>query len=185
MAERQVSDVHLNVVKQEAYRITAKMTPGMGVDLQDLESAGNFALVAFFKKNADLPDENFARKMRIAVRMAMFEEIRRITHRGRAGPCGVAYDEETGDELHPVVADADDPLDAMAAREEVETLMVKYEYLPSPTEAAAKADALKRVVIDSISAVDLRLIIDAQVEKAKGGDVAAARFILQLVSHQK
>ena len=76
---------------------------------------------------------------------------------------------------------SDDPSEVVAAEEEVGAAMVRYESLPSPLEAAAKASALKTAVLAAISITDVKLIVEAQVRKAKEGDVAASRFVMQLI----
>lgn len=183
MQTKEVRTEHLRIVAESAKAIYRKIPKGMGIDLMDLESAGNAALAEAIRKFSDLGEVHFENKMRIMVKNRMTDEIRRLSHRGKASAVGLPEDEDGG---AIAIRDgmADDPAAMCEAGEEVDGVLARYERLPSPVEVAAKAASLKAAILDSVSAVDVREIIEMQVKKAKAGSLRSAQFVMGIVNGQ-
>lgn len=180
--EREIRETHLQAVRDVARRVYRTLPKNVGVDLMDLESAGNLALVEVVREPASgtVTDAYFVNKVRIRAKCRMIDEVRRITHRGKSHLVGsFPTCRETG-ELVPVQdRTADCPAALAEARETVALYVAQYD-LPSPAAAAAKAAALLAAVQNAISVIDIQEIVRVQVERAKEGSLAAARFVLQL-----
>lgn len=183
MQTREVTTQHLKIVSAAAAKYYRRLTPGCGVDLMDLESAGNEALAKMVSRYADQPDESFLRLINRGVMNAMINEVRRLTHKGKAGPVGLPSDDDGI--AYPVVdRSADDPADAAEAIEAADIAVGMYEGLPGPLEVAAKARAMKAAIMSAITVPDVAEIVQMQVRKAKAGSLKAAQFVMGIVNAQ-
>lgn len=181
MAVREVRKEYLEMAAMEASRTYAKIPKGLGIDRDDLESAANAAIVVAIDKFPELDDDAFCARLRGVMRNKIKDEMRKLTGRGKMRTTVGLPEYDYGEVIDIHDLSSDDPAEVAEAVEEATAVLVRYESLPSPLEAAAKASALKAAILAAISVTDVKMIVEAQVREAKEGDGPAARFIMQLI----
>jgi RNA polymerase sigma factor (sigma-70 family) len=154
-----------------------------GVTTDDLESAGNEALVhaaTTFDPEAGTPWRTYART---CVKNAMKGVVAHARSR-RSVPLEI--EAESGELLPRPDPRAADPADRAAARELVAARPrrkhIDLDDAPDPAAVATRAAALREAMFGAIRDEDAAAIVGQVVAKAKGGDLRAARLFFDLLA---
>ncbi len=172
----------LPLVAWQARRF-AKLPAGM--DVEDLESVGNEAIVeeiAHYDPSCGL---GFKACARTRIRSRMVDAIRTAKRRAKGR---VPLQSERADgTTTPLPADCRscEPGEIAAARETLTRRKVTpgrvEKSLPSPQVVAAKVVELRHAMFDGVSAEDVREVMASLVAKAKD-DLKATRLLLELLA---
>lgn len=156
-----------------------------GITTDDLESAGNEALVhaaTAWDPDHGTPWRTYAR---VAVKNAMKNVVRTARTR-RSVPLEI--EAEDGTMLPRPDPKAADPADRAAAREMVGVPRARRGHVspagpaPDPVVVATKAVALREAMFAEIQTEDAAAIVRRVAEKAKTGDLRAARLFFDLIA---
>jgi hypothetical protein len=166
--------------------IAARKFPRLppGINVEDLESAGNDALVeaaARFDPACGVPWKNFAYK---GLKLVMQNVIREQRRRAASALQPVVDGQDLPPPRDPRAAD---PADAAAARELVGrprrrlSAQALGEALPSPAEVADQVTRLRAAMFGAVSERDVADVMQSVVAKAKGGNMGAAKLLVDLL----
>lgn len=155
-----------------------------GIDRDDLESAGQEALIhaaTTFDPDAGTPWKSFAR---VCIRNAMRNVIATARSR-RHSPLDIELDD--GSLVPRADPRAGDPGEIAAAREMIAAPRAGRRHVtlsndPDPAAVASRAAAIREAMFAAISAEDAAAIIRQVADKARKGDLKAARLFFDLVS---
>lgn len=166
--------------------IAARKFPRLppGINVEDLESAGHEALVeaaARFDPACGVPWKNFAYK---GLKLVMQNAVRDQRRRAAAALQPVVDGEELPPPRDPRAAD---PGEAAAARELVRrprrSLSARSlgEALPDPAAVADQVTRLRAAMFGAVSEADVADVMQSVVAKAKGGNMGAAKLLVDLL----
>lgn len=163
-----------------------------GITTDDLESAGNEALIhaaTTWDDEGEIPWRTWARK---CVRNAMLLQIRHARTR-RSAPLEV--EGEDGELLPRADPRAADPAELASAREVFSAppaastptpgrprRHISLSGAPDPAAVAIRATALREAMFGAIRDEDAADVVRQVMEKAKGGDLKAARLFFDLLA---
>lgn len=160
-----------------------RLPPGLNTD--DLESAGNQALVeasAHYDPQVGVPWKRFAYKF---LKSSMMDLIRKY----RRHPTSTLQPVHDGQEMPPPIdTKASNPSDLAEVRELVRRprlpLSVKQieSYIPSPNQVADQVTRLRAAMFGSVSEEDVQEVMEAVLKKAKAGDIRAATLVTDLLA---
>lgn len=173
----------LPLVKWQATRMGA-LPPGVTAD--DLEGAGHDALMEAATLYDPAGGISFATFARRAVKGRMQDAIRAARRRSRRTVPLATYTDD-GRLVPRADKSADDPGDAAAARETAgrlvrgRTMQDVAATLPPPDVVAAKVKALRAALFSGLTAEDAREVMGAVVDRAKLGDLKAAKLFLDVL----
>lgn len=173
-------------------RLAAKFDAPRGLTADDMESAGGEGLAVglrtFDPGRGVKLRTHLTNTIRHAIQDAVRGHVGRSAGGGRrrmygAGGLTVSLDERE----ESIVADTriGDPADIAAAREVVLAPRRGRELgadLPAPAEVAARVATLRAAMFGAIDAADVGEIMAGMVAKAKGGNVAAAKLVFDVLS---
>lgn len=175
----------VEIVKWQARRYR-NLPPGLNVD--DLESAGNEAIVEALTLYDSSAGHGFKPFCVGRVRGRMKDLIRAARRRARLGaPVGGEVEIEHADRR------ADDPAANAGAREMValnrdSLVRVRQhlrdpleEALPPPDAVAERAAKLRSVLFEAITPESVRATMEAVLAKAQAGDIRAAKVVIDLI----
>lgn len=166
--------------------IAARKFPRLppGINAEDLESAGNEALLeaaARYDPACGVPWKNFAYT---GLKRAMQNAVRAQ----RRHPTAALQPVHDGEELPPPRDPrAADPGEAAAARELVRRPRQRLsarslgEVLPSPAAVADQVTRLRAAMFGAVSEADVADVMQSVVAKAKGGNMGAAKLLVDLL----
>lgn len=153
-----------------------------GITTDDLESAGNEALVhaaTSWDEDQGTPWRTYAR---VCVRNAMRSTI---AHARSRRSVSLEIEGESGELLPRPDPRAADPADRAAAREALGMRRRRHVTLADAPDAAAvasRAAALREAMFGAIRDEDAAAIVGQVVEQAKAGDLKAARLFFDLLA---
>lgn len=166
--------------------IAARKFPRLppGINVEDLESAGNEALVeaaARYDPAGGVPWKNFAYA---GLKRAMQNAVRSQ----RRHPTAALQPVHEGEELPPPRdPKAADPGDTAAARELVRRPRQRLSarslgaVLPGPAAVADQVTRLRAAMFGAVSEADVADVMQSVVAKAKGGNMGAAKLLVDLL----
>lgn len=162
-----------------------KLRPPPGLNVEDLESAGNEALVEAatrFDPTAGVPWKNYAyHRIKLAMRKVI------SSHRRR--PTAALQPVIDGDEMPPPIdVRSSDPAELASVREAIRgrqghpSTRKLQGLLPSPGEVAERVTALRSAMFGAISEQDVADVMGTVVRQAKAGDLKAAKLLADLLA---
>jgi DNA-directed RNA polymerase specialized sigma24 family protein len=177
------------VMQRQAKRLSARGLPA-GLSEEDLCSAGGTALARAareFDPDLGFPFEHYAAR---CMRTAMLEEIRKQARRNKKQQPLESEDEDGRGTILIADASAPDPAQEAEARELLVPTRKRSTVVLTQVRAATPAAAqvgqmverLRLAMFGGISEQDVSDVMHALVERAKEGNVAAARLLLDHIA---
>lgn len=173
----------LPAVRYVAVTLAARGLPD-GISLEDLESAGNEALI----EAAGVHDPSLGSWLGLAKRVArnrMVDTIRAANRRNR-GRLPLEHEHPDGSASPRPDPRAPDPAAAAAERDDPDA--PRGDYLPAPrsklagpADVSRKVEQLREALYSALTPADLRSAVRAQVRKARRGSTTAFTALVGLV----
>lgn len=158
-----------------------------GISRDDLESAGNEAVVEALMMYDPACGVSFKTCCRTTIRSRMIDAIRAATRysKNRVGLEPVASNGEKA----PLPADpkAEDPALVVESRERCRRVRTKTTVrdleraLPAPDEVAQRVIDLRAAMFDAVKPEDIREVMSAVVSQAQNGNLKAAQMLISLL----
>jgi DNA-directed RNA polymerase specialized sigma24 family protein len=176
------------VMERQARRLAARGLPA-GITEEDLCSAGGVALARAardFDPDFGFPFAHFAAR---CVRCAMLEEIRQQARRNRKQR-PLQGEDNNGCPVPRIDVKASDPAQEAEARKLLRPMKKRSTVVltqvrassPAAAEVGQMVQRLRMALFGGISEQDVADVLRGLVERARGGNVAAARLLLEHIA---